>query len=692
MTATPATNRTGIGAPARPTVDKLLLAGAVVVVVFQVIAVGFVFALNPAVVRWDPVDADPGWEMWSGLAGTVVLVTCALAVIVHQRRSLVGWLLLTYSLLDCTEGLADWVALTGLHVPGHLFAGAASWAAFAESLQRPEFGVIFLLLLVFPTGRVSSRRWVPVAWSIVALSVLWFLTHLLRAEPLEEPPFAGLANPLAVHWLDGPLIHYGFLPTAGVLGLLVLVSIVGRFRRSSGDERQQLKWMGVLAAGVAFLVAALGITGILGDAAMSVVGDALGLVLDIGLPVAIALVITRHRLYDLDLVVNGTIVYGLVCAAVLATYAAVVLLASRLVVGVGWTSPVVVAVSTLTAAAVVNPARRVIQRGVDRLLQRRSWRARRMIEEFTVRWRDSAQPLAALQEVLRGALGDPAAEVGWWLRDRDAYVGVNGDEIRSPAEGSGSSALELRSHGEPLAVVVHSADHDRDHRLLTTVAETASLVMENARLQAELLTQLAAVEASRRRLVQAADAERRRVERNLHDGAQQRLVGLAMRVKLASRTAPPDSAAVLTDVVTELQAATRELRELARGIHPAALDEGLGAGLEALVHRIPLAVHIEVPAERLPTPVELTAYYLACESITNAAKHSGASAVAVRAVHADRTLELTVADNGRGGAKVGGGGGLAGLLDRVGAAGGTMSVNSPPGGGTVVVARLPCGC
>lgn len=689
MTAAQATT---IGTVRRITVDRMLLAGAVLIAVLQAIAIGMIFDMNPAVVRWDPADAASGWDEATGVAGTVVLVTCALAVIAAQRRSLVGWLLLGYALLDAVEGLADWIALTGLHVPHHLFAGAAGWAAFAESLQRPEFGVIFLLLLVFPTGRVPSPRWRVVAWSIVALSVLWFLTHLLRSEPLEEPPFSGLANPLAVTWIGGPLIHYGFLPIAGVLGLLVLVSIVIRFRRSTGDEHQQLKWMVLLAAGVAVLVAALGITGIFSSTAMAVAGDALGLVLDVGLPVAIALVITRYRLYDLDLVLNGTIVYGTVCAVVLATYGAVVLLATRLVVGVGGTSPVVVAASTLAAAAIANPARRSIQRGVDRLLRRPSWRAGRLIEEFSGQWRDSRQPLSALQDVLRGALGDPAAQVGWWLRDRAAYVGTDGCEFAPPAADPGRSTLELRSQGELVAVIVHSARLDRDHRLLTTVARTAALVMENARLQAELQTQLAAVEASRARLVQAADAERRRVERDLHDGAQQRLVGLAMRVKLASRTAAPDNAALLTEVVTELQAATQELRELARGIHPAALDEGLSAGLEALVYRIPLAVHIEVPPERLPSPVELAAYYLACESITNAAKHSGASAVVVRAVHADRTLQLTIADNGCGGADPLRGTGLAGLVDRVGAAGGTMSVSSPPGAGTVVAARLPCGC
>ena len=621
-----------------------------------------------------------------------MLITCALAVIAAQRRSLVGWLLLGYVLLDGVEGLADEIALTGLHVPGSLSGGSGGWAALAESLQRPEFGVVFLLLLVFPTGRVTSGRWRVVAWSIVAVSVLWFLTHLLRSEPLEEPPFTGLANPLAVSWIGGPLIHYAFLPAAGILGLLVLVSMVGRFRRSTGDERQQLKWMGLLAGGVALMVAALGMTSLFGDDAMQIAGDVLAVVLEIGLPVAIALVITRHRLYDLDLVVNGTIVYGSVCAVVLATYGAVVLLVTRLVVGAGWTSPVVVATATLAAAAIANPARKAIQRSVDRLLRRQSLQAGRAIEEFTVRWRDSPQPLAALQHVLREALGDPAAVAAWWLRDRAVYVGADGSDITLPAGDPGRSTLELRSHGELVAVVVHSSGLDRDHRLLATVAQTSALVMENARLQAELQTQLAAVEGSRARLVQAADAERRRVERDLHDGAQQRLVGLAMRVKLASRTATPDSAALLTEVVTELQAATRELRELARGIHPAALDEGLGAGLEALVYRIPLAVQIQVPPERLPPPVELTAYYLACESITNAAKHSGASAVVVRAVHTNRMLQLTIADNGCGGADVMRGSGLAGLVDRVGAVGGTMSVTSPPGAGTVVAARLPCGC
>ena len=235
----------------------------------------------------------------------------------------------------------------------------------------------------------------------------------------------------------------------------------------------------------------------------------------------------------------------------------------------------------------------------------------------------------------------------------------------------------------------HDAALDRDRRLLETVAAQAALVAENARLQAEVLAQLSEVQASRSRIVAAADAERRRVERNLHDGAQQRLVGLAVRVKLASRTSEDP---LLPQVVAEPQAATRELRELARGIHPAALEQGLGAALEALAARTPVPLDVDVAADRLPGEVERTAYYLACEAITNAVKHADASRIKVSAQVVGDRLLLTIHDDGRGGADASRGSGIAGLYDRAAAMGGSVRVDSPSGSGTTVVADVPCGC
>ncbi len=648
--------------------------------------------LNEVLVRRAPGVADSAWDEWTSVVFGVLLLALALVVIARARRNPVGWLMLALIVLGAIEGIAGTLALVGLHVPGDHVPGAGGWASLAESLERPEFGLVFAIVLLFPTGRTPSVRWRPLLWAVAVVFPLWFVAPLLSPDDPQEPPFRGVHNTLGVGWFGdrNVVLHYAFLPGAGVLGILVVASLVARYRASTGDERQQLRWLALLAAGLPVGIVALAIASLIGDAALNAVGNVIWFFPQIGLPVAVAIAITRYRLYDLDLVVNRTVVYASLCVVLAATYGAVVLLASRLVVSAGWTSPGVVAAATLAAAAIAAPARRVIQNGVDRLFGRRAWDAERLLTAFAARWQDAPEPPAALRGVLVTALRDPGVRLGFWIRTQGAYFDTENRELAVPAPGSGRSALRIDVAGEPVALVVHDSALDRDHRLLAVVRRSSALVAQNARLQAEVLAQLAEVDASRTRIIHAADAERRRVERDLHDGAQQRLVGLAMRVKLRARTSPEP--AVLDDFVDELQRATRELRELARGIHPAALSEGLHAAVESLATRTPLPVDLDLPTTRLPHPVELTAYYVAAESITNAAKHAHAEQVDVRGWISGSALHLTIQDDGCGGADLSRGTGLAGLADRVDAAGGRLEITSPTGHGTTVRAVLPCDC
>lgn len=232
----------------------------------------------------------------------------------------------------------------------------------------------------------------------------------------------------------------------------------------------------------------------------------------------------------------------------------------------------------------------------------------------------------------------------------------------------------------------------RDSRLLDRIVTASRLLLENARLRAEVLAQLAEVSASRARIVQAADAERRRVERDLHDGAQQRLAGLALQLSLAARQADPTQGAFLNDLRGEVQTALRELRDLARGIHPSALDEGLTAALETATARLPVDVTLDLPPLPLPAATGLTAYYVASEAITNAVKYAETSVVRVRGRLDGDQFILGIIDHGRGGARPAPGSGLAGLIDRVNAIGGTLRIDSPEGRGTTITAELPCGC
>ena len=255
----------------------------------------------------------------------------------------------------------------------------------------------------------------------------------------------------------------------------------------------------------------------------------------------------------------------------------------------------------------------------------------------------------------------------------------------------------LESDGKPLAALVHDPSLREDTRLLDAAGAAARLALENARLQAELRAQLVQVQESRARIVAAGDDQRRRIERDIHDGAQQRLVALALELRAAQKRLgsdlDPELDEVLADAVDELRLAVGELRELARGVHPAILtEEGLAAALESLADRTPIPVEIvAAPAGRLPSEIEGAAYFVACEALANVVKHADATSVTISAARRNGTLVVEVADDGVGGASLNGGGsGLRGLSDRVEAHGGRLRIDSPPGGGTRVIGELPC--
>ncbi|MFN8161104.1 MAG: histidine kinase [Solirubrobacterales bacterium] len=224
----------------------------------------------------------------------------------------------------------------------------------------------------------------------------------------------------------------------------------------------------------------------------------------------------------------------------------------------------------------------------------------------------------------------------------------------------------------------------------------AALSAENERLDAELRAKVEELRNSRARIVEAGYEQRRRLERDLHDGAQQRLMALGITLRMARSKLDDDSgevAGLLDEAVAELGATASELRELARGIHPAVLtDRGLGAAVEGLAGRSPVPVEVvESPVERLPAPVESAGYFVVAEALTNVARYSGASRAEVRIARRNGGVEVEVSDDGVGGARAGEGSGLSGLADRVEALDGTFEVDSPPGGGTRIVARIPCG-
>jgi signal transduction histidine kinase len=297
----------------------------------------------------------------------------------------------------------------------------------------------------------------------------------------------------------------------------------------------------------------------------------------------------------------------------------------------------------------------------------------------------------SLRERLAKVLGDPTLDLAYRLAD-GRYVDAAGQPLELP-QGPQRAITLLTAQGEEVAALVHDPALLDEPALVEAVRATAGLVLENERLAAEVRSQLAEVRASRTRIVAATDAARRRIERNLHDGAQQRLVTLSIALGLAaSRDEAPGSVA-LARARDEVEEAIAELRELARGIHPTLLrDEGLEAAVESLARRTPLPVTLEGSVEgRLPDAVELAAYFLVSEALTNVAKHAAATVVAVRLEREAGMLRVAVTDDGVGGAHAAADSGLAGLRDRLEVLDATLVVESEPGGGTRISAEIPCG-
>jgi signal transduction histidine kinase len=297
---------------------------------------------------------------------------------------------------------------------------------------------------------------------------------------------------------------------------------------------------------------------------------------------------------------------------------------------------------------------------------------------------------------LADALGDSSLKLVYWRPSAGHYVTYDGRPVELPEPGSGRAVTEVEREGIRVGAIIHDAALGDEPGLVRAVAASAALALENERLGAELRARLDELQTSRSRLVEVSMFERRRLERDLHDGAQQRLVALSLQLGLAKRRLQEGeqgaAGAMLDAARDELARALEELRELARGIHPAVLtDRGLEPALEALAERAPLPVSLDqMPAERLPAPVEAAAYFVVAEALTNVVKYAEASTAAVRIRRNGSYAVVEVRDDGVGGADPAVGTGLRGLADRLAALDGRLEVHSPPGEGTTVRAEVPC--
>jgi signal transduction histidine kinase len=300
----------------------------------------------------------------------------------------------------------------------------------------------------------------------------------------------------------------------------------------------------------------------------------------------------------------------------------------------------------------------------------------------------------ALQAGLRRTLGDPTLVLAYRSPGATGYADGDGNRVLVPPVTGDRASAPIEREGREVAAIVYDASLDDDPEMVEAVRAAATMALENERLLAESEARLAEVQASRQRIVAAGDAERRRLERDLHDGAQQRLVALSMQLRMLRsdiRRDPAQAEQRVAAASDELAHSLEELRELARGIHPATLDHGLASALQSLASRSTVATSVSCDAPaHVPRDVELALYFVACESLANVGKYAGATTASVRLSRTVAGVAIEIADDGVGGADAANGSGLHGLADRVEALNGSLRVTSPSGAGTVIHAELPC--
>jgi signal transduction histidine kinase len=647
---------------------------------------------------------------------SAVFAAAGLVIVTRQPKNTIGWLLLAIPLTAAAAFFVGDYATEALvtHPASLPFGRLAAWVdrwAIVATL------VVFIpLFLLFPNGRLPSRRWRPALWLTIAGPAVAIVSFALTPGRLTGA-FADLTsvtvmNPLGINAMAGPL---NALTKVGgfacvIAAVLAGASVLARFHVASGETRQQIKWLAFVAAAFAveFAVTLVG-AGLLGQEAIGNVGFFLMfLTLALGIPIACGIAILKYRLYEIDVVINKTIVYGALAAFITAVYVGIVVGVGRLV-GEGARPDLLLSiVATAVVAVAFQPVRERIQRVANRLVYGERATPYEVLSEFSERMGATYATEDLLPRMARTlAEGTGAARADVWVK-----IGTQlRPEATWPGEADPLASVEIAGMPEDLVPVAHHGEllgalsirkkpgealTPTEAKLIADLAAQAGLVLRNAGLTEQLLVRLEQLRASRQRLVTAQDEARRKLERNIHDGAQQQLVALAVKANLAEQLMGKDvgrARSLLAQVKTESTEALENLRDLARGIYPPLLaDKGLGAALEAQARKSPVAVTVESAGiGRYAQEVEAAVYFCCLEALQNIAKYADANAATVRLSDGAGSLTFEVSDDGRGfdPASTGYGTGLQGMADRLDAIGGSLEVRSAPGEGTTVVGRLP---
>jgi signal transduction histidine kinase len=564
------------------------------------------------------------------------------------------------------------------------------------------------LIALFPFG-VAERVWIHRAvqslWALLALPLLLLITnHDVMIDDWLPVPNVSLDSPLSVPWLTwlGPSldwIYRSYLPA--YVGPVLLL---WRYRRARGEERALMRGlMGVvsLAIMLLLLVVAAGDLGLTSTGVTEVMAGILSVAVLATLSLSIVVGILRYRLFDIDVVLRRSIVFAVLWLAITAIYVAA---AASPGLALGGRIHIQIAVLlTMMVAVLFQPLRRRLEALADKWVFGRRINRYELVRSFGAVLEmsiDLSDLLPRLAATVRDGLGAPWVRI--CLRGEDAHDWlVDSQAIAGAPSGQPELTHELRRGEEVVGRIECGAKpggYDTDDReLLATLTGQAVTAISNVRLAAQLAERLSELQRSRARIISAEDNERRRIERDLHDGAQQEVVAMLTKLGMARNQLErgESPAALLTELQEDALELLTELRELAQGIHPPVLsDKGLVAAVEARADRLSLPVTVRADEvlriRRLDNDIEGAAYYLICEALTNVVKHSGATQSDVALSSANNCLRIDVNDDGVGLGRVNGDGmGLTNIRDRVEALGGHLEIDSGPGVGTRLRAELP---
>ncbi|HEX4941587.1 MAG TPA: histidine kinase [Actinomycetota bacterium] len=679
-------------------------------------AIGLVYTFLAASIR-PPGAGDPLGDIAFVLSFAMFPVI-GYVLAIRRAENSIGWLML---------GIGTFFGLTALviSVGEYLFySGDPGTGRLLIAFDSPSWVPIVVLpvtflLLLFPDGHLPSPRWRWFAWSLGVGLVVIYLSILLDPAPMTESIAPTEPNPLGIEALRPFLNATQAVILVIPIGVIAsLTALILRFRRSSGVERLQLRWLLTAAVFVALLYAGAMIASIPyswgGEGQPGWVTVLQNVVIPsfVLIPLAIGVSILRYRLFDIDLVINRALLFGALAVFITVVYVAIV-------VGVGalvgsQASPVLSAGAAAVVALAFQPARKRAQRFADRLVYGKRATPYEVLSAFSERVGNAYANDELLPRMARAlASGTGAVRTDVWVRV--------GDELRSEAtwpedapsigavpvsssdaRSSPTSVFEpVRHQGELLgALSIEKKPGDAiaatEEKLVRDLAAQAGLVMRNVALTEQLIDHIEQLRRSQKRLVSAQDEERRRLERNLHDGAQQQLVALAVKLRLAEQVAERDPAKVkelLAGLQSDAGDALENLRDLARGIYPPLLaDKGLVAALGSQARKSTIAIAIEADGVgRYPQEAEAAVYFSCLEALQNVAKYASASQATISLSDGDGRLRFAVKDDGVGfdQGETSQGTGLQGIADRLAALDGAVEITSVPGGGTTVSGSVP---